>query len=131
MMNSLTDLSGVYIQEYKKKVFREDPKTFEKAHHFAKIPSHLNALTQNLLQSQQVRWASASQDFQKDYIPMDLDQMQAKQPDFQYKKQKSKTRAFITLNIFLGLHISPANPKSAIAWFSIGLIILHGIHGIT
>ena len=48
MMNSLTDLSGGYIQAYKKELFKEVPKTFEIACHFAERCSYLDALDQNL-----------------------------------------------------------------------------------
>ena len=41
--------------------------------------------------SQQVRYASAGQDFQKDYVPMDFDSPRASQPDFQYKKKNKNS----------------------------------------
>ena len=54
MMNSLTDLSKGYIQAYKKSPLKEDPNTFEKAGHFAKRCSCLDAFTLQLQQYQLV-----------------------------------------------------------------------------
>ena len=86
-MNSLTNLSGA-TSKHIKEVLKEDPKNYEKVFYFSERCSHLDILTQNLHQSQQVRWASGSQDFQKAYVPMDFDLLQAKQFDFLHKTKK-------------------------------------------
>ena len=52
--------------------------TFEKAYHFSEICLFLDALTQNLHYFQQVCRDSGIWDFQKDYVPMYFDLMQAK-----------------------------------------------------
>ena len=57
--------------------------------------------------------------------------MRARQPSFQNKNQKKNTKAFMPLNLVLGLHILPANPKSGFASFAISLVILHKTAGAT
>ena len=54
MMNSLTALSGGYIQAFKKEVLKENLNTFQTTCYFAERCLLLDALTQNLHHFQQV-----------------------------------------------------------------------------
>ena len=56
---------------------------------------------------------------------MDLNQMQARQPDFQQKNKNNNTKAFMPLNLVLGLHMLLANPKPGVASFATSLIMFH------
>ena len=73
--------------KHKKRVLKEHPNTFEKACHFSARCSYLDELNQNLYHSQLVHLASSSQNFQKDYGPMDLDLCKSSSLIFTTKKK--------------------------------------------
>ena len=55
---------------------------------------------------------------------MGFNLLRGRQPNFQHKNKNSNLRAIMSLNLILGLHTLPSNPKVCLTLFAISLSIL-------